>query len=59
LSEVIATQVVAHLITSDLGKEYDEALNVLRDEAAWEYGRMIYNTPDFMKKADLYMQLLE
>jgi hypothetical protein len=35
LSEVIAPEVVAHLIASDLGVQYDEAL---RDEAAWEYG---------------------
>ena len=59
LSEVIAPGVVAHLIASNLGIQYDEALNVLRDEAAWEYGNMVNNTPDFIKKADLYMQLLE
>jgi hypothetical protein len=56
LSEVIAPEVVAHLIASDLGIQYDETLN---DEAAWEYGGMIDNTPDFIKKADSYMQLLE
>jgi len=56
LSEVIAPEVVAHLIASDLRVQYDEALNASR---AWEYGGMIDNTPDFMKKADLYMQLLE
>jgi hypothetical protein len=59
LSEVIAPEVIAHLIASDLGIQYDEALNVLRDEAAWEYGGIIDNTPDFIKKADLYIQLLE
>ena len=59
LSGVIAPEVVAHLIADDLGVHYDEALNVLRDEAAWEYGRMVDNTPDFVKKADLYMQLLK
>ena len=58
-SEVIAPEVVTHLIAGDLGIQYDEALNVLRDEAAWEYGGMIDNTPGFIKKADLYMQLLE
>jgi hypothetical protein len=47
------------LIASDLGIQYDEALNVLRDGAAWEYCGMIDNSPDFMKKAGLYMQLLE
>jgi hypothetical protein len=59
LSEIFAPEVVAHLITSDLGVQYDEALNVLTDEAAWDYGGIIDNTPDFIKKADLYMQLLE
>jgi len=39
----------------DLRVQYDEALNVLRDEAAWEYGGVIDNTLDFIKKADLYM----
>jgi hypothetical protein len=58
LSEVIAPEVVAHLIASDLGIQY-EAMDVLRDDAAWEYGGMIDNTPDFVKKADLYMRLLE
>jgi len=33
LSEVIAPEVVAHLIASDLGAQYDEA--------AWEYGGVI------------------
>jgi hypothetical protein len=56
-SEVIVAEVVAHLITSDLRIPYDdEALNV---EAAWEYSGMKDNTPDFIKKADLYMQLSE
>jgi hypothetical protein len=59
LSEVIAPEVVAHSTSSDLGIQYDEALNVLKDEAAWEYGAMIDNTPEFIKKADLYKQLLE
>jgi hypothetical protein len=59
LSEVIAPEVVANLIANDLGVQYDEALNLLRDEAAWEYGGMVDNTPGFIKKADLYMQLLE
>jgi len=59
LSEVIAPEVVAYLIASDLGIQYHEALNVLRDEAAWEYGGIIDSTPDFIKKANLYMQLLE
>ena len=54
LSEVIAPEVVAHLIPSDLEIQYDEALNVLRDEAAWKYGGIIDNTPDFIKNADLY-----
>jgi len=27
--------------------------------AAWEYGGMIDSTPDFIKKVDLYMPLLE
>jgi len=55
----VAPKVVAHLISSDLGIQYDEALNVLRDEAAWEYAGMIDSTPDFIKKVDLYMPLLE
>jgi hypothetical protein len=59
LSEAIAFEVVAHLIPSDPGIQYDEALNVLRDEAAWEYGGIIDNTPDLIEKKDLYMQLLE
>jgi hypothetical protein len=50
LLEVIASEVVAHLIASDLGIQYDEPLNVLRDEAAWECGVMMDNTPDFIKK---------
>jgi hypothetical protein len=58
LSEVIASEVVAHLIASDQGIQYDEALNVLKDETAWEYGGMIDNTKEFIKKADLHMQLL-
>ena len=49
MSEIIAPE-VAHLIASDPEAEYDEALNVLRDEAAWECGRMVDNTPDFIKK---------
>jgi len=36
LSEVIAPEIVAHLIASDLGVQYDEALNVLRGGAAWD-----------------------
>ena len=59
LSEVSAPEVVAHLVAGDLGVHYDEALNVLRNEAAWEYGRMVGNTPGFIKKGDLHMQLLE
>jgi hypothetical protein len=49
LLEVIASEFVAHLIASDLGMQYDEVLNVLRDKAAWEYGVMIDNTPDCLK----------
>jgi hypothetical protein len=32
LLEVIASEVVAHLIASNFGIQYDEALNVLRDK---------------------------
>jgi hypothetical protein len=46
------------VIANDLGIQYGEALNVLKDEATWEYDGMIDNTPDSIKKADLYMQLL-
>ena len=56
LSEVIAPEVVTHLIASVLGIQYDKALDVLGDEAAWEYGGMEDNSSDFIKKADLYMQ---
>ena len=34
LSEVIAPEVVTHLIASNLGIQYDKALNVLKHEAA-------------------------
>jgi hypothetical protein len=51
LSEVIAPEFVAHLIASGVRVQYNKALNVLRDEAAWEYGRMIDNTPDRQKVA--------
>jgi hypothetical protein len=55
LSEVIAPEVVAHSIARNVGIQYDEALNVLKDEAAWEYSGVIDNTPE----AELYMQLLD
>ena len=43
-AEVIAPEVVTHLVAHDLGIGYDEALEVLRDETAWNYGRMTYNS---------------
>jgi hypothetical protein len=58
VSGVFAPEAVTRLIANDLGIQYDEALDVLNDEAAWESGGMVDNTPDFIK-ADLYMQLLE
>jgi hypothetical protein len=33
------------LVANDLGIQYDEALDILRDDVAWEYGGMIDNTP--------------
>jgi hypothetical protein len=39
LSEVIAPEVITHLIASDLGIQYDEALDILKDETAWESRR--------------------
>jgi hypothetical protein len=54
VAEVIAPGVVTHLIAHDLGIEYDEALEILRNETAWKCG-MIDNTPTFLQKADLYM----
>jgi hypothetical protein len=60
VAEVIAPEVVTHLIAHDLGIGYDEALEVLRDETAWNYGRIIGNSaPAFIQKADLYTQLLD
>jgi hypothetical protein len=44
VAEVIAPEVVTHLIAHDLGIEYDEALEILRNETAWNYGGMIDNT---------------
>jgi hypothetical protein len=57
LLEVIAPEVVAHLIASNLGIQYDEALNVLKDKAAWEYGEMIDNTPEFIRKRIIHAAL--
>jgi len=37
------------LITNDFGMQYDEALDILRDGVAWEYGGMTNNAPDFIK----------
>jgi hypothetical protein len=46
---VIAPEVVTHLIAHDLEMQYDEALEILRDETAWKYGGMIDdNTPTFI-----------
>jgi len=60
VAEVITPEVVTHLVAHDLGIGYDEALEVLRDETAWNYGGMIDNSaPAFIQKADLYMQLLD
>jgi hypothetical protein len=50
LLEVIAPEVVARLIASDLGIQYDESLNVLRDEVAWEYGVMIDSSQLFPRQ---------
>jgi hypothetical protein len=58
VAEVIAPEVATHLIVHNLRIKYDEALEILRNETAWRYGRMIDNTPTFVQKADLYMQLL-
>jgi hypothetical protein len=60
VAEAIAPEVATHLIAHDLGIGYDEALEVLRDETAWNYGRMIDNSAlAFVQKADLYMQFLD
>jgi hypothetical protein len=60
VAEVIAPEVVTHLVAHDLGIGCDEAQEVFRDETAWNYGRMIDNSaPAFIQKADLYMQLLD
>jgi len=37
LSEVIVLEVITHLIASDLGIQYGEALGILKDETAWKY----------------------
>jgi hypothetical protein len=58
VAEVIAPEVVTHLIAHDLEIQYNEALEILRDETAWKYGGMVDNTPNFIHKAGLYMQLL-
>jgi hypothetical protein len=47
---ITSTRSCCALIASDLGVKYDEALNVLRDEAAWEYGGMIDDTADFIRR---------
>ena len=49
LSEVIAPE-ATHLIAGDLRIQYDEALNVLRHEAAWGCGGMIVNRPDLLRR---------
>jgi hypothetical protein len=36
VAEVIAPEVVTHLIAHDLEVECDEALKILRDETAWD-----------------------
>lgn len=54
-----ADEVVTHLIATELGIQYVEALNVLTYEVAWEYGEMIDNWLDYIKMADLYIQPLE
>jgi hypothetical protein len=55
VAEVNVPEVVTHLIAHDLEIQYDEALEVLRDETVWKYGDMIDgNTPTFIQKADLY-----
>jgi len=41
VAEVIAPGVVTHLVAHDLGIQYDEALEILRDETVWRYGGMI------------------
>jgi hypothetical protein len=58
IAGVIVPEVVTHLIVHDLRIEYDETLEILQDETAWKYAGMIDNTPTFIQKADLYMQLL-
>jgi len=37
LSEVIAPEVITHLIASDPGIQYNEALDILKDETALNY----------------------
>jgi hypothetical protein len=37
LSEIRSLRWATHLIASDLGVQYDEALDILKDETAWEY----------------------
>jgi hypothetical protein len=39
--------------------KYDKTLDILRDEAAWEYGGTIGDPSEFIKKADLYLKLLD
>ena len=46
------------LIAKHFGIQFDEALDISRDDVAWEYGGMIDNTAGFMKP-DPYMQLLD
>ena len=51
LSEVIAPEVATHLIASNLAIQYDEAQNVLRDEAAWEQFARFYKKGGFIYAA--------
>jgi hypothetical protein len=38
----MAPKVIAHLIASDLGIQYDEALDISKDETVWEYGGVVF-----------------
>jgi hypothetical protein len=53
-------ELVTHLKAHDLSIGYDEAQHDLRDETAWNSGRMTdFREPAFVHKADLYLQFLD
>lgn len=43
LREVIAPEILTHMISADMGVDYDDALVLLRDPEAREYGSYIYS----------------